>query len=283
MLNNNIKYHLNNRYITYSNAFITYMKTSRINYKFITFNDLYRRKLSDTIFILGSGPSFGNLSTNEIELIKKNDSFGINYSFLEKRIIPTFHKFGWHAGRYNRWLKVFKPYRKKYTKVVTFLSYKAMYLKMIHPRLTPNLFPENPIIYLYEIPDNIVVDKKRKIHDYEFDKSLSYRGGLSLILHFSVKLKYKNIVLVGVDLDTNKHFWDNIPIMKTDVNLRLKNISKTHNVHNFESQYIKKGKMITFENYLYQVSNYLKTKKNINLFIASKENMLTKNLPIYFL
>ena len=27
----------------------------------------------------------------------------------------------------------------------------------------------------------------------------------------------------------------------------------------------------------------LETKKNINLFIASKENMLTKNLPIYFL
>ena len=56
--------------------------------------------------------------TNEqINHINLHDSFGINYSFLKADIIPTYHHFGWHRNRYDRWKLLFSPYREKYKNV----------------------------------------------------------------------------------------------------------------------------------------------------------------------
>ena len=274
--------HYKHRYITYPEALLSLYRTRKNRYTKLSTSELKLHKSSDTIFILGSGPSLNSLSLEQINHIKKHDSFGINYSFFKREIIPTFHHFGWHKGRYHRWKVLFPPFSKSYKDVVIMMHTKSLYSRLIHPRFTPSLFPINPIIFLYNIPESIILTEERKITDEEFNNSLLYRGSLSLSLDIVVNLGYKNIVLLGVDLDTNEHFWYQNSEMYSDKIMQEKAYEKMNLKSGFESQFTKPNKMISFDKYLFYLSRYLKKVKGISLYNSFNNRILSNFLPSYF-
>ena len=257
-------------------------QTRNIRYTKLTTTELKLYKSSDTIFILGSGPSLNSLSLEQINHIKEHNSFGINYSFFKREIIPTFHHFGWHRGRSQRWKVLFPPFRKRYKDVVIVMHYKSLYSRLIHPRLTPELFPKEPIIHILSLPESLYITEERRISDKEFDRSLLYRGSLSFILHIVVSLGYKSIVLLGIDLNTNKHFFDDLPQMNNEKYLRKEKYSLKGLGEKFESQYPINSKMVPFGRYLIDLCDYLNRKKSISLYTGFEDKIFNSLIPEYF-
>jgi len=279
---NKFKDHYKYKYITYFEALSSLYKTKNLKFKRLKSYELKLYKSSNTVFILGSGPSLNSLSSNQINQVKLHDSFGINYSFFKSEIIPTYQYFGWHKDRYYRWLELFSPFREKYTDVVIMMHNKSLYSRLIHPRLTPKLFPKDPIIHISRLPPSLYISEERKIRDDEFNKSLLYRGSLSFVLHIVVNMGYKRIVLLGIDLNTNKHFFDDLPQMNNEKYLRKEKYSLKGLGEKFESQYPINSKMVPFGRYLIDLCDYLNRKKNISLYTGFKDKIFNRMIPEYF-
>ncbi|MGR3175994.1 MAG: hypothetical protein ACUZ8N_15560 [Candidatus Scalindua sp.] len=278
-----IRDHCEGKYISYHEAILAFFKNKKIRYLRYDLSSIRAFKTSDTIFVLGSGPSLNQLSNINIDIIKKHDSIGINYSFLKKEITPTFHQFSWEKTIFQKYLvERFSSYRTSYKDVVILVNSKAA-RRMAHPRLTPFLFPEDPKYCMYTIPDSITLKDNRSFYDDDFERTLFYRGTLSLVLDIISKIGYKKIVLLGVDLNTSEHFFNDLPEMQELIRLMQEANLKIYGGNKkFESMYTKGGKSQPFDEYLFSLSDYLIRKRGIHLFTGYKNNMLYPKIPAYF-
>lgn len=278
-----IRNHYYNKYVSYGEAICNYFKTFNQKNKRCNLSSVKNYKTSNTIFILGSGPSLNRIKDQYIDEIQNHDSFGINYSFLKKEIIPTYHQFSWERTNFLNYLTgAFAPYRGVYKDVIIFLHSKA-FIRLGHPRLTPSFFPENPKYCLYRLPRPIYLNAGQQFTDKDFDGTLFYRGTLSLVLDIVSKMGYKKIALLGVDLDTSEHFYENLPEMQEMLQLMHESHLKLYgDINNFESMYPKQGKAKPFDEYLYSLSDYLMRKRETELFIGFEDNLLHPKLPAYF-
>lgn len=276
--------HRTKKYISYKEAidnfFQTY-KSKRIQYQL---NEVIRKRQSDTIFILGSGPSLDSLTKMQIDHIDQEDSFGVAYSFVKKEIIPTYQMIVSEDKRgIDYWIKLFSPYREIYKDVIVLLSSKQKQ-RLMYPHLMPELFPNNTKYCSFQQPAAIQLTSNRPFEDKDFDKTLLYRNIMSLILDLVVKMEYKKIVLLGVDLDKWEFFYEkNRPEMKEYVKEMLHDHRPDMKKGmKFDTMYPKGNKYHSFDAYLYALSDYLKRKRNITLYIGKKDNSLFPGLPAYF-
>lgn len=256
---------------------------------------------SDTVFILGGGPSLNSLNPEMWSEIRKHDSFGINWSFLKTEVIPTFYQTEINVDKEinDIYLKEFSKCRKNYKETLIFLSTKSI-ARFYHPRLLPNHFPETPKICRYRLPVPLNINSNSTISDREFNRTVSYRGSVSLILDIVIRLGYKKIVVVGIDLNTTSHFYDDIPGLenltrrhekwlekiglKNNANSQIQSSQKAgiDSERPWESMIVKAGKMVPMDVYLEQLCNYLKRRRNIELFVSSPDNSLCPRIPAYF-
>lgn len=277
-----IKVHRNRKHISYYDACVNLYRSMGAEINRYNLSTVQKFITSDTIFLLGSGPSLNDLSDIQLSKVNDNDSFGMSYSFVKKEIVPTFHQFAnEEPWGFNFCIETFLPYRKIYKNVVTFIHTKQL-LMMNHPRTTPLIFPEEPKYCLYKLPKSIHLEVNRPFSDSDFEKNLIYRNIMSVILDIVVKMRYKNIVLLGVDLDKWAFFYDKMPEMDYYVKRLYKARKDMNGRTKFDTMYPKGEKYHTFDVYLNAVSEYLRRKKDINLFVAFKENMLYPGIPAYF-
>ena len=284
-----IRDHRQKKCISYKDAILNWYSTRNNNYKIYNLGDVKELKTSDTIFILATGPSLNQLSSDHIKVIERHDSVGVSLSFLKKELTPTFLMPPTESAdpvHSKLRLDIFSPYRKQYNDVIIFINRKALF-RMAHPRLTPYLFPEEAKCFYFRQTEGIQLEKKRPFNDDDFGKSLRYRGKLTVVLDLISKLDYKNIVLLGVDLDKWSYFYEN---MGGKVAEHLKNTYAaaygvehvTEKNKKYVGMYPKAGKYNTLDEYLYALRAYLKRKKDVNLFVGFKNNMLHPEIPAYF-
>lgn len=266
------------RYLPYRKLFFVWLKNRHMRYKMISLHEGKTYKKSDTIFVLGSGPSINKVTEEQWDYISKHDSFGINFSFLFD-FVPTFQsledgKIKWYRNFIE---ERFEPYRKKLSRTVWFISERHM-ARFIHPRLTPQFFPENPVCCFYKYPKPIQISEDRPFRKEDFlNNSIVYRGSLSIVLYLIDKLEYKNIVLLGIDLHTSQHFFYDMNEMKPYVEYQ----KKIHDRNIFHYMIPKPGKYRPFDEYLFALNNLYFRPKNINLYIGTKDNLLYPNLEVY--
>ena len=245
-------------------------------------------KTSDIIFLVGSGPSLNRINNKQLTHIKEHNSLGINHSFVKKDLIPTFHHHGWHSGQYLEYTTKFKNYRKANEGVINFLHYKHLF-RLIHPLTTKNLFPSGVVrVCYYDVPLQIIKNEKHNtFQDSDFYKSLRYRGIMSLCLDIVHKIGYKKIVLLGVDLNTSSHFYDDYSFrtkddIKIDEQVYKDKLGIKYGNSKFESMYSIKGKYLLMDEYYYSVADFLKRIHNVELFVCFSDNSLYPKLPSYF-
>lgn len=273
---------LSHRYISYSELIKRIIVNYGNSYSIINLEEAKVFKKSDTLVILGSGPSLNLLSGKLLKDIECFDTFGINYSILKEDVIPTFHQISYEPNSFG--LSVLRrelsKQRKRLSSTVFMLNSKTLW-RLGHPLIMPEFFPENPVCCYYETPASISMARKRSFIDNDFDKSLVYRGTLTVVLHLAVALKYKNIILAGIDPQTPKHFFDDMPCMSDYLEYQEKrygdNFFKT-----YENMMPKKGKEQTIDQYLYSLRGYLYRKKNIHLWVAFRDSFLFPGLPAFF-
>ena len=180
----------------------------------LTFEKLRHARRTETLFILGSGPSLLDVTPDQWSYVSRHDSFGINYSFMVD-FVPTYHliedgKEHWHREFTKG---ILAPRRSKLGPSIWFLSERKP-RRGYHPRFVPELFPEPARICAFQLPPRLVLDRDRPFTAADFAHSIRYRGTLSLAMYLALELGYRRLVLLGVDLHTTRHFFFDMPEMQ---------------------------------------------------------------------
>lgn len=266
------------RYISYWAMLFRFFKNSHLIYKQVISDDLCKYKTSDTIFILGSGPSLGNLTEKEWQHIAQHDSFGINFSYLTG-FAPTYYSL--EDGK-TRWLRNFVEQRlskrkEMLSKTLWCISERHL-TRGIHPRLTPEFFPVNPLFYRYKYPETIDINADRPFCEKDFKRTIMYRGSLSVVLSLIDKMNYKKIVLIGVDMLTKEHFFDNMEEMQ-EYNEFYKKLHADKEKYDYMS--VKENKQRPMDEYLIALNELYLKKRGAKLMVNSKSNFMYPKLEAY--
>lgn len=250
---------------------------------FFYHEDLQKKKNSDVLFIFGCGSSLNKLSQKEIKKINKYDTLGFNLTILFKKINFTYHI---HRSGTTRPGAVFsvrnfcnyfvkKIKKNKKLKKTIFLFPLGYVNGFTNSLLGYKIFPLSHKFFLY------VTNRMSTLPSKSFDTGLVHSSGtLTDAINFGYIMKYKKIVLVGVDLYDSRYFfcpnnktkfWDDKKKIFVCKNFTDKGIkySKSHNTVNI-------GILSNIREW-----NFYFKKKNIKLEIYNKKSLLKKHLKIF--
>jgi hypothetical protein len=134
----------------------------------LTFEELRHARRTDTLFILGSGPSLLDVTPDQWSYVSRHDSFGINYSFMLD-FVPTYHliedgKEHWHREFTKG---ILAPRRSKLGPSIWFLSERKP-RRGYHPRFFTELFTEPESICAFRFPPRMVHDRDLTFTDADF-------------------------------------------------------------------------------------------------------------------
>jgi len=183
--------------------------------------DLLRIKSSDTLFVLGSGPSINRISAERWRLIAAHDTVGFNWwlyhafvpkfyflEVIEKEVSPeAFEAYLSLASRravdYASTIKIAMEFHKLGTQTLYHLP----------PAFRKNLFAAHKI----EAPARNEAELAQALRYLQgrgafqvtgrFSSLLKYAASLTTMLVFALKLGYKRVVLCGIDFKTPDYFF----------------------------------------------------------------------------
>lgn len=273
--------HRKKKYVSYLTALRNWYKFRNLEYEIYDLESAGKFKTSDTVFILGAGPSLNMLNQEHIKIIKKHNSCGINYSFLKEEIVPTFHQISYENDWGLDYMVRALSKRKGLLKDTIFFLNNKTYYRLGHPRITPYFFSEEPKCCFYKLPKPISLECPRPFNNDDFDKTVYYRGTLTIVLELLLKLDYKKIVLLGVDPDKLSYFFEDMDEMRDYCN-RLYATFRKKGINKYENMVPKGNKFNTIDTYLFALKDYLLNKRNVRLFVGFKNNMFYPKIPAYF-
>ncbi|MEK7269396.1 MAG: hypothetical protein AAB215_00480 [Planctomycetota bacterium] len=269
------------RYLTYRQRLVAAWRNRGLDYEILTFEEVRRRRTSETLFLIGSGPSVLRVSDEQWKYVDRHDSFGINFSFLLEHIL-TYHIMEDPKPR-DAWLRkllvdVLAPRRERLRDTVWFISDRQP-RRGIHPRYTPELFPLRPRVLIYRFPGRLLLDCDRPFRAEDFERSVRYRGTMSVALHFAISLGYRRIVLLGVDLHTPRHFFEGMEEMQAYV----RNVSpdQLDDTRPFPVMIPRVGMFRPLDEYLYALNELHFSRKGIELYVGNRDNVLCPRIPYF--
>ncbi|MEP2654073.1 MAG: hypothetical protein ABJH06_19010 [Paraglaciecola sp.] len=166
------------------------------------------KRSSDTIFILGCGASINDLTENEWKIISQHDSIGVNY-FYAHHFSPTFHMI--ELGQSPKSMACLNTHllsQKSRKNEMIFLQIRHL---LRRDKLELNDSNNNLYLYSPSVPKSTSVPLIRRILVKWFKKPgqlIHHASNLDCTVHFAYQAGYKNIYLLGVDLNKNQYFWD---------------------------------------------------------------------------
>lgn len=271
------------RYISRRETVGNWIKNRALPSKTFRINELNGKvKKSDTIFILGGSESINDIAEEQWKYVEEHDSIGMNWWPLH-HFVPTYYYTNYPRDpvAFDHFKKILSPKLKKYNKTIFFLSSNRAVRRGIHPKVIPELFPKNPNCCFYKYPKQIKPILDGNFCKEDFKDSLYYRGGLTIILELINRIGgYKNIVLMGIDLRNSVHFYDSYPEMQWQFGTGYSNPLKDKEsiVH---ATNVKKGKKEPVAKYLFALNELYYKPLGINLFVGSKNSILSEKTPIY--
>ncbi len=183
--------------------------------------DLLKIKRSDTLFVLGSGPSINRISAERWQEIAAHDTLGFNF-WLYHSFVPKFYFFESierpaSPEAFDSFLGLARRRATDYAstiKVMTeFHRLETQTMDHLPPEFRKNLFAAHKV----EAPARNEAEFARALQYLQrrgafritgrFSSLLKYASSLTSILTFALKLGYKRIVLCGIDLKTPDYFF----------------------------------------------------------------------------
>jgi hypothetical protein len=183
--------------------------------------DLAQYKRSDTIFLLGSGPSINQIPPERWQVIARHDSIGFNF-WLFHPFVPTLYSY--ESIDATEWAPLYEAFVKSAArraadyrsvpKIVAELNAKrSPIVNELPPVWRENLFTYYPVTpaarteeefsyalaYLKE--KNVFAPRMR------IRRLFKYASTLSSLVALAVQMQYSRIVLCGVDLKSQEYFY----------------------------------------------------------------------------
>ncbi len=240
--------------------------------KEITFEEARKKKRSDTIFIFGSGYSISALAPAEIKRIEQHNTLSFSWFVHQNFIRADFHLVREVASDdYNQaiWREEFRKYAQLlkgnpyYQKTIFILQVGLGSIRA----LLSGSFPEGAeCLFYYDCP------KGTRYPNDDFRASF---GGLTHgpstlfdCINFAYLLRWRKIVLVGVDLYDRRYFWlERDQTRRNDI-IRDKTYRDKHNTARETIIWAKRWR------------KYFQ-KKGIELYVHNPRSLLVQSLPIF--
>lgn len=259
-------------------------RAKRAGFKIIDRDTLLKHKTSDTLFILGSGPSINAIDNKGWNEIAQHDSIGFNY-FLAHPFVPTF----FHMELLRNDMEMF---RGCYS--LRRLAYKDIPFMIGHTYLDrSNLtaadldFIDNKTVtvprhYFHakaKDTPKIITFAQDKIAQLDDTFLLHHRGTVCLTISLGILLGYKRLVLAGVDLHNTGYFFcderyacaETQPLQQrrceasTSPNNTLRHATADPAMH---------PDVITIDHVLRVLNDTILTKRGIELYVYNKDSLL---------
>jgi len=251
-------------------------------------DEILQFKKSDTIFILGSGPSINDITNKKWEYIKLHDSIGFNYWFIHD-FVPSMYVF----QKFNeRMLNIFND-KYDFYKETPFIIRGSKFAKEGVNNLTGNknfeLLRNNPVYYLREYPvhsrcsikPNLLINYFEALGLMPHGKISNFipklRGTLGLLIVLSYQMGYKKIVLCGMDMHSSDHFWDYEPYIKVKEKYNLPDKGKA-NINTFTD---KNRSPNTVPVYVKALRDWMYEKSNVEISIVNEKTLLYPDIPVF--
>lgn len=244
-------------------------------------------KKSDTIFLLGSGPSINNLTPQNFSDIKKHDSIGFNFWFAHE-FVPNFYMMQVLKEKPSPMLDLFCDRIDDYGKVSFIIRGSALAKGMFDlddKRLiklkekTVYFLNEYPIAGRCRIEIDTLIDYMHALgfleHGRIGDFVPKWRGTLGLLVSLAYQMGYKNIVLCGMDMRDSNHFWDHphYELLRKKYGLPVSNNLNLMTDDTFSPN--------TVPSYMYKLNKWMQDKSGVNLFVADPDTVLHPEIPVY--
>jgi hypothetical protein len=183
--------------------------------------DLLRIKSSDTLFVLGSGPSINRISAERWRLIAAHDTVGFNW-WLYHSFVPKFYfleviEKEVSPEAFEAYLTLASRRAAEYASTVKiameFHRLGAQTLDHLPSAFRKNLFAahkvEAPARNEAELAQALLYLQGRGAFQVtgRFSSLLKYAASLTTMLVFALKLGYKRVVLCGIDLKRPDYFF----------------------------------------------------------------------------
>ncbi len=269
------------------NDIIRTLRTNNPNNKYF---DFYRVPVNPQkkLFIIGSGSSINNLSNNHWEEISKETSFGFNF-FLS------------HNFNCNYYFLEFSENSAVQTQYYNILSRnnEKIHIPLIvnQKHFTENVLPPPPHInekFYFQNPFRFPTKNIKLIRfilkfgqlGLPIDNpnyGIHHSSSLCYLVNLGVRIGFKHIILVGVDLNNTEYFFyskkDDISIKLTEI---YKKILSRNNIHRTaDSSITGSYKSLSTPDYLNLYNKYVCKRKKVRLEVANPNSLLADFLPVY--
>lgn len=183
--------------------------------------DLLQIKGSETLFVLGSGPSINKISPARWQMIAGHDTLGFNF-WLYHSFVPKFYFFesieeSASPAAFDSYLTLVNRRVEDYASTIKIAMEFHRRGRQTVEHLPPAFKKELFAIHKVEAPARNEAELVRALHYLQrrgafqvtgrFSSLLKYASSLTSILVFALKLGYKRIVLCGIDLRTPDYFF----------------------------------------------------------------------------
>ncbi len=187
-------------------------------------SNLIANRGSDTLFILGSGPSINSISSEQWAYISEHDSWGFNFWFAHP-FIPSAYFAQIPKADFNRHVM----YQIMVRRLIDYKEYNvpfyfrgAVVRKGNFQNDTAYQFIKNHfdlkflaeyVVHPYStIKPTQLVDKMFKCGFFSPNNNIAcpkFGSTIGFLVSLAIVVGYKNVVLCGIDMNNSFHFYDN--------------------------------------------------------------------------
>lgn len=246
---------------------------------------IIENKTSDTLFILGSGPSINELDEGFFEHVSQHDSIGFNYWFLHP-FVPRFYLYQPdRAG--GPMTSMFYDRHPDYKHVPFILRGSGIaegLLDLNSHELAPLKEMECYFLNEYPIHSKCSLDVLKLIEYVHLLGMMEHgkiskfvpkwRGSLGLLISFAYQMGYKTIVLCGVDMQDNSHFYDSDGYKAAQDKYKLPKsdiVAMTDRNHSAN----------TVPDYIYALRDWMGQQAGVKIYLAHPQSVLHPELQLY--
>lgn len=253
-------------------------------------------KKSDKLFILGSGYSITSLNEKDWEHIKTHDSIGFN-AWVFHDHTPTYYcmETPTKSAHFDAILNALNTKKKQYAKVPFIIQYQHL-IKSTNNYKNLELPKENVYYNAPFMPNTTSKYLLKKLlqwwaskHSKNMHWLIHYSGSLSYIVAMGYMMGYKEIVLLGVDLNDSRYYFQD-----QGANEGSKKYAKIHESTMKDMNRMATGSIhdtvnikrtinygcLPIDGYLYSFNKIMR-KKGVKLSIGNKKSRLSEGLPVY--
>ncbi len=256
---------------------------------------ILKHKKSDTLFILGSGPSINLIKPDEWEHIAQCDSVGFN-RWMAHDFIPTYYFIQFaNSGPLLRLYRNRSP------------EYKNVPLLIRGDRFANGLVPlsdmkryeflkSHELYYVkeYAICSHCAIKPEKLFRHTETLGLLKHgviaplvpkwRSTVGLLMSWAYQMGYQKIVLCGMDMQNNEHFWHEDSYEERRKMYKLPKIVPTKggkyktNIMAFTDEHISPN---TVPIYVKSLAYWMKERAAVETYVMNSQTVLFPDLPLY--